>query len=132
MEQQDSSTLDAVAVEMLKHKIREQVIQDGGAAKGDALSKLNGIASEFGQVKQEILNRMNELEKMMDDVFPDLIEEVQGISKRLDNLNAEFFTNIFRDVLRKELKAQGESQSKEVIAHLNVGIEGLTNTLLES
>ena len=71
---------------------------------------------------KEILTKMNNLEKMMDDVFPDLIEEVQGISKRLDNLNADFFTQIFWDVLREELKSEREIQSIEVIAHLDAGL----------
>jgi len=52
---------------------------------------------------------MNNLEKMMDDVFPDLINEIEGISKRLDNLNAEFFSKIFKDILQKELKDHREN-----------------------
>jgi hypothetical protein len=57
---------------------------------------------------------MNNLEKLMDDVFPDLSNEIQGINQRIDNLNADFFSTIFRDVLKKELKDFGKSQSEEV------------------
>ena len=46
---------------------------------------------------------------MMDDVFPDLMNEIDGIAKRLDNLNADFFSKIFGDVLKKELQEHGKN-----------------------
>jgi len=52
---------------------------------------------------------MNNLERMMDDVFPDLMNEIEGIGKRLDNLNADFFSKIFGDILKKELREHGKN-----------------------
>lgn len=46
---------------------------------------------------------------MMDDVFPDLMNEIESIGKRLDNLNADFFSKIFVDILKKELKDHGKN-----------------------
>ena len=89
---------------------------------GEAQKKLNEITDGVCEIKQqirnialtdakiakELLSKMNTLEKLMDDVFPDLIGEIQGIKERLDNLNTDFFSTIFRDVLRQELKDYGQ------------------------
>ena len=49
---------------------------------------------------------MDNLDKMMSDVFPDMIDKLEGISERLDNLNGDFFSKIFSEVLKKELKSE--------------------------
>ena len=73
---------------------------------------------------------MNNLEKMMDDVFPDLMNEIEGISKRLDNLNADFFSKIFKEILQKELKEHGKNQSDEVKAQVDEGIKVIQSTMM--
>ena len=77
------------------------------------------MAQTDAKLAKEILTKMNNLEKTMDDVFPDLIEQVQGISKRLDDLNADFFTKIFRDVLQQELKLERDHSADKVLKHLD-------------
>jgi len=92
---------------------------------GDIKQEIRKIAQTDAKVAKELLAKMNNLEKLMDDVFPDLIEQIQGINSRLDNLNADFFSSIFRGVLKKELKDFGKNQSEEVKEHFNMSLEGL-------
>ena len=107
--------------------------------RNDAKQRLNEITLELGEVKQhirqialteakiakELLAKMNNLERMMDDVFPDLMNEIESIGKRLDNLNADFFSKIFGDILKKELKEHGKNQSMEVKEQVDAGLKDL-------
>ena len=107
--------------------------------KNDARERLTEITLELGEVKQhirqialseaklakELLAKMNNLERMMDDVFPDLMNEIEGIGKRLDNLNADFFSKIFGDVLKKELREHGKNQSMEVKEQVDASLKDL-------
>ena len=127
-------------MELFQTSVREQILPK----KSESQQKLSDITQGVGEIKQQIrkiaitdakvakdlLGRMNNLEKMMDDVFPDLMNEIEGISKRLDNLNAEFFSKIFKDILQKELKEHGNNQSEEVKAQVNEGIKVLQSTMM--
>ncbi len=127
-------------MELFQTSVREQILPK----KSESQQKLAEITQGVGEIKQQIrkiaitdakvakdlLGRMNNLEKMMDDVFPDLMNEIEGISKRLDNLNAEFFSQIFKDILQKELKEHGNNQSEEVKAQVNEGIKVLQSTMM--
>ena len=127
-------------MELFQTSVREQILPK----KSESQQKLSDITQGVGEIKQQIrkiaitdakvakdlLGRMNNLEKMMDDVFPDLMNEIEGISKRLDNLNAEFFSQIFKDILQKELKEHGNNQSEEVKAQVNEGIKVLQSTMM--
>lgn len=65
----------------------------------------------------------------MDDVFPDLMSEIDGIGKKLDNLNADFFTKIFSETLKKELKEHGNHQSEEIKANVQASLQDLKETV---
>jgi len=54
----------------------------------------------------------------MEEDFQDMVEQVNGIAKRLDELNGDFFSKIFKDTLREELKSVGENQTGKVIAYI--------------
>jgi hypothetical protein len=54
----------------------------------------------------------------MDEDFIDLIDHVKGISKRLDDLNADFFTKIFTEIMDQAVKREGGSQTEKFISHL--------------
>jgi hypothetical protein len=45
----------------------------------------------------------------MEEDFIDLIDHVKGISKRLDDLNADFFTKIFTEIMGQAVKREGGS-----------------------
>ncbi len=127
-------------MDLFQSSVREQILPK----KSESQQKLADITQGVGEIKQEIrkiaitdtkvakdlLGRMNNLEKIMDDVFPDLINEIEGISKRLDNLNAEFFSKIFKDILQKELKDHRENQSEEVKAQVDEGVKVLQSTMM--
>ena len=114
---------------------------DRGTSKQDAIKNL---MTDFADVKnqirllalaegkgaKDILAKMNGLEKIMDDVLADLTEEVKSISERIDLLNEEFFTKIFRNLF-KEIKDDNMKQSQKVIEHIDAGLGTLQQQMLE-
>ena len=114
---------------------------DRGTSKQDAIKNL---MTDFADVKnqirllalaegkgaKDILAKMNGLEKIMDDVLADLTEEVKSISERIDLLNEEFFTKIFRNLF-KEIKEDNIKQSQKVIEHIDAGLGTLQQQMLE-
>ena len=70
----------------------------------DVKNQIRQAAFKDAKIGEVILTNIRSLEKLMDEDFNDLIGQVYGISKRLDDLNADFFTKIFRDILKQELK----------------------------
>jgi hypothetical protein len=70
----------------------------------DVKNQIRQAAFKDAKIGEVILTNIRSLEKLMDEDFNDLIGQVNGISKRLDDLNADFFTKIFRDILKQELK----------------------------
>ena len=140
--------LEAATVEMFKQRLRDQVLYNNGPGGGAEVqqplqfNKFEEIMQEFTDVKNQIrqaafkdakigeviLTNIRSLEKLMDEDFNDLIGQVNGISKRLDDLNADFFTKIFRDILKQELKQEGDSQTNKVIA----SIQGLKHEIIDS
>ena len=140
--------LEAATVEMFKQRLRDQVLYNNGPGGGAEVyqplqfNKFDEIMQEFTDVKNQIrqaafkdakigeviLTNIRSLEKLMNEDFNDLIEQVNGISKRLDDLNADFFTKIFRDILKQELKQEGDSQTNKVIA----SIQGLKHEIIDS
>ena len=70
----------------------------------DVKNQIRQAAFKDAKIGEVILTNIRSLEKLMDEDFNDLIEQVNGISKRLDDLNADFFTKIFRDILKQELE----------------------------
>lgn len=130
------SNFDATAVGILKQLVKDQIvhhIERSELQQPTPAYSLNAIKEEFTDIKnkirkgnlsdadaaKKILTKMDNLDKMMSDVFADLIEQVEGISKRIDDLNADFFSKIFRDVLKEELRHERENDANEVFAHLN-------------
>ena len=123
---EEDDFLNDSLLEMMRKQIKEKLlpvnsnneqqkklieITDG---VGSIKQQIRQIAQTDAKVAKELLAKMNNLEKLMDDVFPDLSNEIQGINQRIDNLNADFFSTIFRGVLKQELKDFGKSQSEEV------------------
>ncbi len=114
---------------------------DRGTSKQDAIKNL---MTDFADVKnqirllalaegkgaKDILAKMNGLEKIMDDVLTDLTEEVKSISERIDLLNEEFFTKIFRNLF-KDIKEDNIKQSQKVIEHIDAGLGTLQQQMLE-
>ena len=62
---------------------------------------------------------MTNLETMTENMVYELKDELSGITKRLDELNADFFKGIFRDVLRDELQTSQRIQAEEVKSHFD-------------
>ena len=84
----------------------------------DVKNQIRQAASKGAKIGGEILTKIASLEKFMNEDFYEMVEQVNGISKRLDELNADFFTKIFKDILKQELKSEGDSQTNKVIAYI--------------
>jgi formate dehydrogenase maturation protein FdhE len=96
----------------------------------DVKNQIRLLALAEGKGAKDILAKMNGLEKIMDDVLTDLTEEVKSISERIDLLNEEFFTKIFRNLF-KEIKDDNMKQSQKVIEHIDAGLGTLQQQMLE-
>ena len=96
----------------------------------DVKNQIRLLALAEGKGAKDILAKMNGLEKIMDDVLADLTEEVKSISERIDLLNEEFFTKIFRNLF-KEIKEDNIKQSQKVIEHIDAGLGTLQQQMLE-
>lgn len=116
IEQMKQMFKDKISVSEDKKKQIENSKREIFVQINKAKDEIRSALSQANQHNPQIIATINSIEYQLETTLLDMSSQVTGISKKLDELNGEFFSGVFKDVFTKEID-QREAKYEEYFEH---------------